>query len=448
LPRHRFPNPDFETEVPPRSENRPSEAGDNPNKNNAKPRKNYRPKSKNGNPPTPPQDSQGKIIFAEPDLHAPPLSEVKIERLKYVATPNAGEITLKIRLPLTIVDPFQDLVDQVAHRNLYFDPQMIQARTLLTAQAFFKAARQLYATMEPVDMSVLQPLKSVYYDNAEVPEKLAHALGLIGTFDTLIGRFGIKHSATLFLRWIAEGLNISHEMLGIQALVMDCEKLVWPVQDSVDLIVQKAKDQLREEILGTSAELTLADGTTIFVSPEYIDPSVPDYDPVGYHDRISDTWMNAQRMRNLVMLTTVNRTNLQNGVLSFGTLGNVPVDDLLLEIDLFRANGNGYDFNNMRDSFANFQVVYQRVAIPKLVTIFKMTAPTTSDNGSDAQLVSANSYTANARFPVSDSGLAFGYMFDPSQAVDYNGDMQARGQVTRENMTVQYAQSSVLTFAG
>lgn len=376
----------------------PVRPGDNPNKLNAKPRQGARPKTKNSSNGN--SNSSMRLNWIDPLPSVDVIHPLGLEP-NPEAIP-AGEIDLDFNLPETIATPFADTIQSVGDRIQMSDEDKDICMDRIKSLAFFKAARQLYSTMQDHEKAVNQPLKAVYYDETPIPLHMAGALGIIGHMDTKVGKVLIRNPGVLFKRWIAKGLEIEDD----KTFSGDSSRLIWDDAESVQLIQRLAREKIAE-IVQQTYQVDPGDGQPYTVSmPQLTDGT----DLATYYRWIRNEVPDADDLRHCVTALQMTRRQWKDDTLP----NNQPRADLLATLDLEYATGS-YEVSAMRDAFEEFIATYVTNVKWRIESIFKVGPPPAGSTGYGAQTVTSGHNTARWTFPLSDADVNIGYLFSPNK---------------------------------
>lgn len=218
-----------------RSNDKPLNPGDNPNKAKTQRRKSNRPRTRN--------QSKGKGNNTNPDFVPSNIG------LLSVCDPILGYADLDPNLPYAISAGFEPILESVFNSTFLDD-----LRKDFASIIYFKAARQLYATLTYAEKSTLAAYQAVFNEETHIPNSVANILSMVGHFDyDAKGQIIINHASYLFQRWLYTG--------AVQKSTLDFVPL-WKDRNSYDYIQYVAEKRMAElsdrEI---SVDLVTPDGT-------------------------------------------------------------------------------------------------------------------------------------------------------------------------------------------
>nr|UBK24766.1 capsid protein [Nigrospora sphaerica partitivirus 1] len=407
-------------------QNRP---GDNPNKLNAKRRTGARPQTKNSSGGSSQSMRLGWIDpLPQVDAIYPLGLEPNVEAIP------AGEVDLDFELPETIARPFVSVIESVGDRIMLADEEKERCASFLNSLTFFKAARQLYSTMQDHEKSANQPLKAVYYDETPIPVHMAGALGIIGHMQTKIGDVLVRDAGVLFKRWVARGL----QLFDPKHLKGDCSKLIWLDRESYRCIQRLAAERIEELVKQTY---------TVKVNDVDLTVSMPqltgqEYDT--YYSQVNNNVPNADDIRHCVAA-------LQLTYLQYKNDDDIPHShsraDIISSVGLTLAD-RFFDIPAMRDGFEEFVSLYITDAKWRIESIFKTGPPPAGTTGYGAQTVYSGGpgNTAKWQFPLSDADVNIGYLFSPSKGFTLNPKLVGYAKRSRDAAAAAFAQQDGKAF--
>jgi hypothetical protein len=345
----------------------------------------------------------------------------------------AAEFELDPSLPETISNPHVEALEGLVFRTTGDDELVQTISPALTAQAHFKCARKLYGTLTDDAKSQLQPLKSIWYDDAEVPVSMAKLIDVIGNMDTKLGKFMVSHQRTLFLRWVAKGLTTAVDFIeGIAPGENDGdpESWVWEEPDSVKLIRDRANTVIRD-LRDVTHHLTIPgqdDRQVILAAslPEYTEDSYPMTD--HFDEEVREHWRRASLCLNVTI------SNIEENTTPVGTPPTVDLTTLLNAVHLFRRPDT-YSMRAMRDQFIEFQSKYARLAKPHISAYFKMTFSPVGKEGSSAQLATSTDTYVESMLPLPDADRAMGFLLSPLRSIRFNPNIRAYSKKNKRAQT-------------
>lgn len=351
----------------------------------------------------------------------------------------AGEFELKFNLPGDISSPFSSMVEAVGDTLNMSDDEETKTKSSLVALGYFKAARQLYATMLDHEKSLNQPLKAVYYDETPIPVHMGAALGIIGHLETKIGRMIVKNATTLFKRWIVQGL-IEGNQDGYPDTIQ-AERLVWEDPDGLSLVQSKARD-LIESLTDQTYNVNL--GTE--AAPEIITVSMPKLRTQAlqdYYNSIHNGVPDADVLRDLVSLLQMSLQQWRNRNIPNGrNLANA-----LGRIQCVRA-GQNLSSQNLREDFESWVADYTVATRWRVESLFKTGPPPAGSNGYGAQLVDSQNNVARWQMPLSDADVSMGFMFSPNKSFTMYPKLIAYSRRSRDSVVSNFAYRDGKPFMG
>jgi len=405
--------------------------GDNPNKLNAQRRKNNRPKTQNS---VPGAKVESRLTWADP---LPIVDPSPLELEPQSVTIPAGEVTLNFDLPSVIAKPFSDAATSVLLRTNLDQAFITDVASKLESFSYYKACRQLYATLDDGKKSALQPLKTVYYDTNHIPTRMASALSMIGDFESKLGRVVVSHSVLLFKRWLLQGLSIDPDVPREEGVVWpeNCATLVWKDKWSKFYIDERCREWLKN-YHDTPFELEIDGMQPIRITP-------PLYDETSDPNQIDNRFPHRNTVVNMV-------TFLRGTVRQFASDPGIPNLDLralLASLGLTLAEGV---FSNPRDileMFSDAQEGYITKFFCHIDAIFTTGESPAGSQGYAAQIVTSQKNEAKFAMPISDSDLALGYMFSPGSSFKIEPNFIAYGRSQCENVAARYSSRDLKKFA-
>jgi len=339
----------------------------------------------------------------------------------------AGEISLDFFLPENIATPFADTVESVADRLTLDDDQKEEITSHLHALGYFKAARQLYSTMLDHEKASAQPLKSVYYDETNIPVHMAGALGIIGHVDTKVGQVMIRDAPVLFKRWTVAGL----QKVGNFPELTQPQSLIWSDRASFAAMQRLAREKL-DTVVRQTYEFTVSGRTITASMPQYHDQNLDTYFS-WIHNVVPD----ADILRECVRAIQMSYTHWKTGE-------GIPHDgdrsDICDALGLTHAE-NLYPEHLLRDLFEDFCVTHTTRVRAKLGSIFKVGPPPAGSQGYGAQIVSTQGNQARWSMPLSDADVNLGFLFSPNQSFTLNPKLVGYSTRKREAVAAAFAAS-------
>jgi hypothetical protein len=345
----------------------------------------------------------------------------------------AGEIELDFDLPSTIAEPFASTVTSVGDRIQMSDEDKETVSDAVKSLSFFKAARQLYSTMQDHEKAVNQPLKAVFYDETPVPLHMAGALGIIGHMDTKVGKVLVKDAGVLFKRWIAQGLYIDDPT----TYKYSAQHLVWGDRDSLRLVQRLAREKISDLVKQTYT-VNGPEGSDLTVSM----PQLVDQDLNTYYGQIHNGVPDADRLRECVAALQMTPTQYRDD-------DSIPHNQN--RRDILRALGlhfspQQYSVSNMREAFEQWCSTYVTDYKWRVESIFKTGPPPAGSTGYGAQTVSATGNTARWQFPLSDADVNIGYLFSPMRDFKLYPRMVGYSKRSREAASAEFAHADAKAF--
>jgi hypothetical protein len=406
----------------------PQQPGDNPNKLNAKGRKNVRPRVKNT---TVGASQSMRLGWIDPLPQVDAIHALGIEP-NPEAIP-AGEIELDFALPKTIAAPFAATVESVGDRIQMPDADKENVSSALKSNTFFKAAKQLFSTMQEHEKSLNQPLKAVFYDDTPVPLHMGGALGIIGHMDTKIGKVLIRDAGVLYKRWIAQGLHISDK----DEFKGKPKNFVWEDRDSFNMVQRLAREAIAD-LVQSSYTVKDANGHDLTVSM----PQLREQPLDQYFKQINDRVPFNDQLRACV-------SGLQMSFAQFRDDDQIPNEhtrnDVLSALSLV-YRPDEYEVNRMRDAFEEWVSLYITDYKWRVESIFKTGPPPAGTTGYGAQTVSSTGNVARWQFPLSDADVNIGYLFSPVRDFKLYPRMVGYSKRSAETARAEFAQSDGKAF--
>lgn len=338
----------------------------------------------------------------------------------------AGEIELDFSLPTTIARPFMDTVEATADRLYLDEDQKDQIKTNLHAQSYFKAARQLYSTMQDHEKAANQPLKAIYYDEEPLPLHMCGALGIIGHMDTKVGQVLIRDAGVLYKRWILKGIKTFDDKI---APNVPAAEAIWNDRESFRSIQRSARERIADIVKET---YTLdVDGTQHTVSM----PQLQEQDLATYYGQITNQVPQADNLRSCV-------SALQMTYRQWETGNDIPNNhgrgDITTALNLTYAE-DIIPARSMRELFEDFTAEHVTKIRAKVSTIFKTGPPPAGSFGYGAQTVKSNKTQATWQMPLSDADVNVGFLFSPNQSFTLNPKMIGYSRRMKETAAASFA---------
>uniref|UniRef100_A0AAU8J753 Capsid protein n=1 Tax=Nigrospora oryzae partitivirus 2 TaxID=3231912 RepID=A0AAU8J753_9VIRU len=403
--------------------------GDNPNRLNAKRRSGARPQTKNSSGGSSQSMRLGWIDpLPQVDVIYPLGLEPNVE-----ATP-AGEVDLDFALPETIVQPFASVIESVGDRIMLDDTEKLKCDRALRSLSFFKAARQLYSTMQDHEKAANQPLKAVYYDETPIPLHMAGALGIIGHMQTKVGDVLVRDAGILFKRWVARGIQICSP----KHYRGDCSALIWLDRESHKCIQRLARERIASLVKQTYTVKTGVIDITVSM------PQLVDQDLNVYYNQINDNVPNADDIRHCVAaLQSTYQQYRDDDDLPHG----VTRQDIIASVGLVSAPRH-FEIPALRDGFEDFISQYVTDIKWRIESVFKTGPPPAGSTGYGAQTVTsgATDNTARWQFPLSDADVNIGYLFSPSKGFTLFPKMVGYARRSRDAAAAAFAQQDGKAF--
>lgn len=393
--------------------------GDNPNKLNAKPR-GIRPRVKNSSSPS---NNAMRLNWIDPlpvvDVITPIGIEPNIDSIP------AGEIELDFSLPTSISKPFSEVVHSVGDRLTLDEDQKQEIEDHLHALGYFKAARQLYATMMDHEKAANQPLKAVYYDETPIPVHMAGAIGIIGHMDTKVGTVVVRDAGTLFKRWTVKGLQVA----GLLDEKLDARSSIWSDRESYHCVQRLAKERI--DVLVKQTYTVQANGHTYTVSM----PQLQEQDLQDYFGQINNQVPNADDLRHCVQALQMTQKQWKTGD---GIPNNGDRDDICNSLRLQWAEELA-PMTMLRELFEDFCATHTVRVRAKLSSLYKVGPPPAGSHGYGAQTVSSKGNQAHWTMPLSDADVNIGYLFSPNQSFTLNPRLVGYSTRRKEVAASQFA---------
>jgi len=414
----------------PRQDQQPVQPGDNPNRRNAN-RRTVRPKVRNQVTPI---SEEGSLRWVEPLENPVPVNDL-VMTFQNISVP-AGYIELRSTLPADIAEPFVDTYLAVGKRLGVTKTDTERIGSQLKAQSYYKAARQLYSTMDEHEKVVNQPLKSVFYDSAPIPKHMAAALSMIGHIDTKLGKVNVRNPTLLFKRWIAMGLQAdgtveTHMISGPDG---EAQTFVWNDPDSLDYIQRVAREKI-EVLTDQTFEINDDTGNSHTVSF----PKLRSQPLDRYHDMLRPNVPDQADISALISLLQMTSDDWKHQRIK--RVANV--NDALGKLGLHYPNQDLYGEDALKEAFHNASLVYTTKARPYLEALMYMTTPPQGGTGYAAQLVSEtddkSQVSATWQMPISDSDARLGFTFTPCQSFVVSPHILAYSHKSRKHVAAALA---------
>jgi len=346
----------------------------------------------------------------------------------------AGEVELEFDLPETIATPFANVITSIGDRLTLDEEEKELCSDHIKALSYFKAARQLYSTMQDHEKSANQPLKAIYYDETPIPLHMAGALGIIGHMDTKVGQVLVRDAGLLYKRWIAAGLGY-YDSTEFNA---DARNLIWTDIDSYRHVQRAARSRIRDLVKQT---YTVTSGADTYVVSM---PQLEQQDLSTYYRQINNNVPNADDIRHCVAALEMRYSQFKSGE---GIPHNIDRADIFASLNLVEA-GPTYSFSMMREMFEMFISLYTTDVKWRVESIFKTGPPPAGSTGYGAQTVASGSgNTARWQFPLSDADVNIGYLFSPSREFTLYPRMVGYAKRAREAASAMFAQQDAKPFA-
>jgi hypothetical protein len=345
----------------------------------------------------------------------------------------AGEIDLDFGLPETIGQPFTAVINSVGDRIQLEETERDVLSDRLLSLSFFKAARQLYSTMQDHEKAANQPLKAVYYDETDIPLHMAGALSIIGHMETKVGAVHVRDAGVLFKRWIARGLNIEDST----SFPGDCSNLIWLDRESFKCVQRKARETI-DRLVKQTYTVTTEDAEYTVSMPQLVSQDLSDY-----RNQINNQVPNADDLRHCVDALRATYRQYRDDDLPDGTARADIFDSLG-----FRLDDTHFSISAMREGFEEFISTYTTDAKWRIESIFKTGPPPAGSSGYGAQTVSSGTgNSANWKFPLSDADVNIGYLFSPARDFQLNPRLVGYSRRARSAASAAFAQSDAKAFA-
>jgi hypothetical protein len=457
----------------------------NPNVQNAKRRGGIRPKSVN----TPRDSKSSSIKWIEP---LPQPVSVDTDFAPFHEMEYSGLFELKPDFPSTVAEPFNAALDGLVYRTTGDTTLATAIKPELEAMTYIKTAQKMYGTMTQDVVSRVQPLKAVHYDDHEFIDGALKLIDMVGNFESRLGKFRLKYQEIAFRRLIVCGLNKS--LVAAPALALpaglDPEKLIWPGEESIQLIHELANEQMallrkrdyRIRInMDTLTPTSSGSGepssvtTTTAVSPKQPDTvsvtsddsTDSDFDPiqgpVGKKDIVihcsfpSYSLLNRQhvgrfppadvlRWMRLGILLQVQSSHLATDTTPPNTPANVDLGTLLGTIGLSWWNVAAQD-TVVRNALVDFQVNYTNKVQPHMRAYFKLSTAVKGETGYAAQLVETKPTKVSAPFELSDADMAAGFLTNPNLSCTFTPVISAYSKVNYRAARAKHAADGLQSIA-
>lgn len=401
----------------------PERPGDNPNTRNAQRRMNVRPKRTN-QPAGQKDTSVMRLNWIDPLPQVDAIHPLGLE--PNVDSIPAGIITLHPTLPSTIAQPFMDVVESTADRLFIDEDQKEQMKQHLHAQSYFKAARQLYSTMQDHEKAANQPLKAVYYDEEPIPLHMAGALGIVGHMDTKVGQVLIQDAGVQFKRWILEGTKIANPDLFNN---IESHRAIWDDVESHRAVKRIAKERI-SELVKTPYTLEVAGVTHSVCMPPLDEENLP-----RYHESITNQVPHADELRMCVAAIESTPRQWQSGE---ALPHNADRTDITTALNLDYA-GDLAPVRNLRELFEDFTALHVTTVRAKIQSIFKTGPPPAGSFGYGAQTVTSDRTKAQWTMPLSDADVNIGFLFSPNQSFVLSPRLVGYSRRQRETAMASFA---------
>lgn len=410
-----------------------SQPGSNPNTRNAKPRKGNRPRTKNI-PSQPTKDLTTRWIDPLPQV--PP---IQADLRQNFETLPSGEFDLDFDLPERIATPFAKAFASVSRRTIENDELIDRVKSKIISIGYYKAAKQLYASMTTPEQSCNQPLKTVYYDEAKVPSHMAAALSMIGHIDSKFGKIYINNAPTLFKRWIVAGLYNDPDC-DISKTIPP-EQLVWKDSDGYSLLRRLCFTEI-DNMRKVTYDVTLGD-LSIKYSIPYLNEEETDFSE--YYQSILPNEPFTDKLKDLISLLLLSR---DHWISTAPTV--VPnardLTQCLNHLNLCLAPLT-HCSPKLRTAFEHCMSEYIVNDSTLVEGLFNMSPSPQGDFGYGAQLVSSQRLVARTILPQSDADMTYGFTFSPLKSFKFNPRVVAYSKFSSEQSSSAFAQQDLKSLA-
>lgn len=387
--------------------------GDNPNKAN-KHRRKVRPRVKN-HQTSDPLSTLHK--WAEPIECSDAVFEGELKPIQ-TSFPIAT-IEIDPCLPYTMASPYHDIYlnsRAFSGRN----EQLVEAgANAIESTAFFKCAKQCYCTMDDADKSAVNKLKSVFYEGTELPSHLTAAIGMIGNFDSKLGKVKLQHPVLLFKRWVAAGIVHSPDHSATYKNINYDEALTYVWRDKFSIAY--IRDVIVKTINANRRTFQVGEGN------QAADVTSPEFDtdqPLRWANRLHQNEPNRQRWQAYARIFAVSDRNWSNPNFVIAHLTPQQTVNALRELDLELAP-DGFTDIEMSDEFNDIMRKFQTKYMTSVKQIFNTSPNSASNMGFPAQFVASSGNMAHYKIPLSDADIGLGFMFNPCKSFTISSDIQA-----------------------
>lgn len=424
-----------DTDSPPRE--KPSSAPANPNAASLKSRKNYRPRKRN----TPVEKkTEAKMNWVEPlRVPIPPHFRpfAASQKHEYV-----GSIALNLHSVDLITQPLLSVLEHVGdttNQQRYFD-----VMKHLRSVAFLMVAKQIYTAASDLEKSALQPVKSVFYWNPSLPDRMVDLCAIYGDVNTRIGRFKVAHTQHTFHRLIEIAGRIQaltfNQILDAHStanLIDNVGTLVWDLDDAPTIIKSHARDIIDVQ-RNLSFDCRIPNNAAQVSIPE----PAPTDDFTSYLAKISPL-IGDTTSRRIATVVHLHNNPTFSVLRSLTTRDNAPENSDPTLIQLRTDAGNVAQRHRM--VVANSQKMQQALLSPWMHSIFHLKPMASSENGTAAQMVirSEARYHYEAPFPLSDSDAFVGIALQPAVRVTFDTTEVIRLSESLSHLRASMMESSI-----
>lgn len=402
--------------------------GDNPNKRLAQRRKENRPKI--GSMPRERTEEATKLQWVEP-LAVPKMVTIEMQQIPHSVP--AISFELNTDLPSNIVEPSTRILRQALDRTNLPEEDIVSAVSALEAQTYFKAARQLYSALNPDEKATLQPLKAVFYDDAQLPLTISSGLSMIGHFESKMGTAEIKYAMLLFKQWIYNGLCRVPE----SGLVPEGEDMPNAVLFKDKFSMQYMKDLIKEEFKRRHDTVIMR----LQIAEIEVLASLPDLTNIDYAS-ISDLYPDHDVLRALHRI--MNCTQMQWDT---QTIDGIPNAFTILYQVFGNITFSDIDIPMMRDLFEDFSASWRTDYKKHIQAVFNLAPTPTSGRGYAAQLIEAHELSTECKLPVSNTDLSIGYVYNPCKRMILNPIFKAYSRRKADVIAASFAEADTTPFA-
>jgi len=344
-------------------------------------------------------------------------------------------------LPDTISEPYIEALEGLMFRTDQKPEVQEDLKKGLKAQAAFACAKKLFSTLDPVDASALQPLKAVWYDDAEIPTTMSRLVDSIGNFDSQLGGCKYRHPRTTFMRWMSLGLKYagdlgSHESLA--GLDAEIHRTVWDDDEGLAIVHDRANSEMRS-LREATHDLTIS-GTKFKCSlPDPAEATSAEISP--FPENVKHQWLNTKRCMALKKEDLIANASI--------SASPIPIDaSTFLDATVgLVARSTSLDIASLKASYEAFRINYTKRVAPHLKAYFRLSPMPKGNRGYSSQLITGEKYALRSPLPQSDADLANGFILNALRSIEIVPEYVSYSKITRSNAAASVAAKSLSDLA-